>query len=174
MDDFFRPIEGFPGYRVSREGEVQSCWNRRGRRGGMADTWLPLRPIGLRYGYLGVNLHRDHAKYRRLIHHLVLEAFVGPRPPDLICCHWDGNPANNRLENLRWDTYKSNCDDMLRHGTRRLGETGTKARLKEREVREIRRLMSEGASPDELAARFGVGSPNIKAIACGRTWRHIL
>jgi hypothetical protein len=63
---------------------------------------------------------------------------------------------------------------MLRHGNRRRGETGTGARLKEGDVREIRRLMAEGSSPDELAARFGVGSPNIKAIACGRTWRHIL
>jgi hypothetical protein len=132
------------------------------------------KPILLRWGYLAVNLHRDQTKNRRLIHHLVLEAFVGPRPPGLICCHWDGDPANNRVENLRWDTYKSNCDDMLRHGNRRMGETGTKARLKEVEVREIRQLMAEGASPAELAARFGVGSPNIKAIACGRTWRHIL
>jgi hypothetical protein len=63
---------------------------------------------------------------------------------------------------------------MLRHGTRRLGEAGTRARLKEWEVREIRRLMADGVSPEELAARFRVGSPNIKAIACGRTWRHLL
>jgi HNH endonuclease len=174
MDIFFKPIEGFPGYRVSNNGEVESCWNRRGRRGGMTDTWLPLKPIGLRYGYLAVNLHREHTKNRRLIHHLVLEAFVGLRPSGLICCHWDGDPSNNRVENLRWDTHKSNCDDMLRHGNRRMGETGVKAKLKEVEVREIRRLMDEGASPDELAARFGVGTPNIKAIACGRTWRHIL
>lgn len=140
----------------------------------MTDTWLPLKPILTRWGHLVVNLHRDGRKFRRYIHRLVLEAFVGPRPPGLICCHWDGDPANNRLENLRWDTYKSNCDDMLRHGTRRLGETGTRARLKEAEVREIRRLMADGASPEVLAARFGVGSPNIKAIACGRTWRHLL
>jgi hypothetical protein len=29
-----------------------------------------------------------------------LEAFVGPRPPGLVCCHEDGDPANNRVENL--------------------------------------------------------------------------
>ncbi len=174
MDNFYEYIEDFPGYRVSREGDVESRWNRRGRRGRMTKDWLPLKPILSRWGHLAVNLHRDGRKFRRYIHRLVLEAFVGTRPAGLICCHWDGNPTNNRLENLRWDTYKSNCDDMLRHGTRRLGETGTKARLKEWEVREIRRLMAEGTSPDELAVRFGVGSPNIKAIACGRTWRHVL
>jgi HNH endonuclease len=174
MGDFFKPIVGFPGYRVSERGEVQSCWNRVGRRGGMTDNWLPLRPIPDRWCHLSVNLHRHRRKIRRFIHHLVLEAYVSERPPGAICCHWDGDPANNRSSNLRWDTYKSNCDDMLRHGNRRRGETGTSARLKEGEVREIRRLMAEGSSPDELAARFGVGSPNIKAIACGRTWRHIL
>jgi hypothetical protein len=174
MDDSFRPIEGFPGYRVSEWGEVQSCWNRRGRRGGMTDAWLPLKPISLRWGYLAVNLHRDRNKKRRLIHHLVLETFVGPRPPGLICCHWDGDPANNRLENLRWDTYKSNCDDMLRHGKRRLGETGTKARLRNADVFEIRRLGNEGTSPRDLAVRFEVGTANIQAILKGRTWRHLL
>jgi HNH endonuclease len=173
MDEFFRPIDGFPGYRVSRAGEVQSGWGR-GCRGRMTDSWSPLKPIRCHWGHLAVNLHRDGRKFRRSIHRLVLEAFVGPRPPGLVCCHWDGDPANNRLENLRWDTHQSNMDDMLRHGTRGRGETASKARLKEVEVREIRRLVAEGVSPDDLAARFGVGSPNIKAIACGRTWRHIL
>jgi HNH endonuclease len=173
MDNSFRDITGFPGYRVNREGKVESRWTR-GCRGKMSDTWRPLTPIRRPWGHLVVNLHRDGNKIARYIHQLVLEAFLGPRPPGLICCHWDGNAANNRLENLRWDTYKSNCDDMLRHGTRRLGETAVKARLKESEVREIRRLMAEGAFPDDLASRYGVGAPNIKAIASGRTWRHLL
>jgi hypothetical protein len=82
--------------------------------------------------------------------------------------------VNNRVANLRWDTHQSNMDDMLRHGTRGRGETASRARLKEAEVREIRRRIAEGASPDDLAAGFGVGSPNIRAIACGRTWRHML
>jgi hypothetical protein len=140
----------------------------------MTGTWLPLKPIGRACGHLSVNLHRARRKVPRSIRHLVLEAFVGPCPPGLDCCHWDGDPANNRLENLRWDTCKSNCDDMLRHGTRRRGETASRARLKEIEVREIRRMIAEGASPGDLAACFGVGSPNIKSIARGRTWRHIL
>jgi hypothetical protein len=173
MDNTFRNTTGFQGYRVNREGKVESRWTR-GCRGKMTDTWRPLKPILRPCRHLVVNLHRDGRKIARLIHQLVLEAFVGPRPPGLICCHWDGDLTNNRLENLRWDTYKSNCDDMLRHGSRRLGETAVKARLKEGEVREIRRLMAEGASPDDLASRYGVGAPNIKAIASGRTWRHLL
>jgi hypothetical protein len=173
MDDYFKSIEGFPGYRVSERGEVRSCWNRVRRRGGMTDNWLPLKPIPDRGRHLSVNLHRGGRKIRRYIHHLVLEAFVGERPPGAICCHWDGDPANNRASNLRWDTYKSNCDDMLRHGKRRLGETGTSAKLKESAVREIRGLSSEGISTHDLADRYGVGTANIRAIVRGRTWRHL-
>src|SRR5258708_6519114 len=156
MDDLFVEIDGFPGYRVNRDGEVQSCWNRRGRRGGMTSNWLPLKPIRRPCGHLVVNLHRERKKSARYIHHLVLEAFNGPRPPGTVCCHGDGNPANNRLENLRWGSQKSNCDDMLRHGTRRLGETGTRAKLRESDVVEIRRLGAEGAAPHGLAIRYEV------------------
>src|SRR4051794_35697091 len=103
MDDSFRPIDGYPGYRVNKDGEVQSCWKRSGLRDRMTETWLPLKPIRRKHGHLSVNLHRECTKTPRYIHHLVLDAFVGPRPPGLICCHWDGDPANNHLENLRWD-----------------------------------------------------------------------
>jgi hypothetical protein len=53
----------------------------------------------------------------RLVHQLVLETFVSPRPPGLLGCHWDGNNQNNHVTNLRWDTYVANCDDQRRHGT---------------------------------------------------------
>jgi len=31
-------------------------------------------------------------------------------------CHGNGDPCDNRLANLRWDTPSSNSQDMLRHG----------------------------------------------------------
>jgi hypothetical protein len=174
VDEEFKDIDGFAGYRVNRDGEVQSCWKRSGLRDRMTSDWLPLRPIRRKHGHLSVNLHRGGTKTPKYIHHLVLETFVGPRPPGLICCHWDGDPANNRVENLRWDTHRANCNDMLRHGTRRRGETGTKARLREGDVLEIRKLGSEGADPHDLSVRYEVGVANIQAILKGRTWRHLL
>ncbi len=51
------------------------------------------------------------------IHALVLETFVGPRPPGMMPCHSDGDPANNRLDNLRWDTMSANMHDAVHHGT---------------------------------------------------------
>lgn len=56
---------------------------------------------------------------RRQVHHLVLEAFVGPRPPGMKGCHYDDDPSNNSLGNLRWDTTSANAFDSVRNGTHR-------------------------------------------------------
>jgi HNH endonuclease len=171
VDERFRQVDGFPGYRVSREGEVRSCRGR-GNSGRPTGTWFPLKPIRRRRGYLYVNLHRNGIKTARSIHHLVLEAFVGPRPPGLICCHNDGDPSNNRLENLRWDTYLSNSEDMLRHGTRLMGSRA-RAKLSEEQVLEIRRRKGQGVPMRALAAEFGVCLQNIHAIVYRVSWRHL-
>jgi hypothetical protein len=172
MDDYFRPIEGFPGYRVSRTGQVQSCWSRRGRFCLLTETWLPLKPIR-RLQYLTVNLARCGKKSIRPIHRLVLEAFVGPAPSGQIACHNDGNSLNNHLNNLRWGTHKSNSDDTLRHGRRARG-TALKSKLTECDVLIIRWLRAEGISTNDLSQRFGVCKTNIRAVVNGKTWRHLL
>jgi hypothetical protein len=68
-------------------------------------------------GHLHVNLKLAGRSRSVAVHALVLEAFVGPRPHGLECCHGDGNPANNRVDNLRWDTRSANIFDSVRHGT---------------------------------------------------------
>ncbi|WP_082971209.1 HNH endonuclease signature motif containing protein [Mycobacterium sp. 852002-51971_SCH5477799-a] len=55
-------------------------------------------------------------KETRRVHRLVLEAFVGPAPSGTFGCHLDGDPANNRLNNLRWDTQANNLRDVVSHG----------------------------------------------------------
>ena len=115
-NDEFRQIDGFPAYRISRDGEIQSCWSR-GSPKRMTDDWHPLKPIRGDH-YLIVNLSDGVRKHTKLIHRLVLAAFVGPCPPGLVCCHNDGDPTNNHVDNLRWDTYAANEADKVRHGTR--------------------------------------------------------
>jgi hypothetical protein len=137
----------------------------------MSDEWRPLKPI-LRGGYLTVNVSRAGKKSARRIHRLVLEAFVGPCPEGHIGCHGDGDPTNNRLENLRWGTHQANADDTLRHGRRKMG-SASNAKLVEEDVLEIRRLRSEGVPTGALASRFGVSRGNIEAIVYRRSWRHL-
>ena len=173
MDDHFRPIEGYPGYRVSRTGDVQSCWSRHARPARMTVTWLSLHAIRRRWGHLTVNLSRAGKKTSRPVHRLVLEAWVGPCPEGLICCHNNGLPWDNRVENLRWDSYQANADDALLHGTRARGSRCGATKLCENDVIEIRRLSAEGVRTGELARRFGVSRKNVEAIVCRRSWRHL-
>jgi HNH endonuclease len=171
MDDRYREIPGHPGYRVSREGEVQSCWAKTVPPR-VSDAWHTLKPIPRGKGYPTVNLGGGPRKVARLIHQLVLEAFVGPRPPGLVCCHSDGDRTNNRMDNLRWDSYLANSEDMLRHGTRLMGSRAN-AKLTEEQVMDIRRLRAQCTSVRELADRYGVTTQNIEAVVYRRTWRHV-
>jgi hypothetical protein len=69
------------------------------------------------FGHLHVNLKTQQRKRSVAVHALVLEAFVGKRPEGQECLHGDGDPSNNKLENLRWGTRTENILDMVRHGT---------------------------------------------------------
>lgn len=67
-------------------------------------------------GYQYVNLYKNGPRHYK-VHHLVLETFVGLRPPDTEGCHWDRAPTNNYVSNLRWGTKSENSLDAVRHGT---------------------------------------------------------
>lgn len=128
-DERWRPIEGHGQdirqlYEVSDQGRVRSHgrWVRyRTAAGVEVKYWKPGRILRLtRFGRRGdyqiVRLCSETGRVNAQVHELVLTAFVGPRPPGLIACHFDGNGSNNTPENLRWDTYSANNFDRVRHG----------------------------------------------------------
>lgn len=112
----WRPVVGFPDYRVSSEGRVVSLRKWRGQAG---PRLLRTHPNG--FGYPVVQLYGCDGTHRnrvaRLVHTLVATAFLGPRPEGMEVCHFDGDPANPRLSNLRYDTPVANARDKVRHGT---------------------------------------------------------
>lgn len=72
-------------------------------------------------GYPIVSLNRDGRRRSAIIHHLVLETFVGARPPAQQGRHLNGDKLDARLTNLAWGTRAENADDMRHHGTHYLG-----------------------------------------------------
>jgi hypothetical protein len=70
-----------------------------------------------RNGYYYVQLVGNGVRVTRLVAHLVLETFVGPRPSGMEACHGPLGGAENRLDNLRWDSVGENSLDRRRHGT---------------------------------------------------------
>ncbi|MDN6440479.1 MAG: NUMOD4 motif-containing HNH endonuclease [Acidipropionibacterium jensenii] len=108
-------IPGYEGlYEVSDLGNVRSV-----------DRWLEtkagvnrfyrgktLKAVPSTFGHLTVQLGADN---RKLIHRLVMEAFVGPCPEGMWVCHWNDIPTDNRLSNLRYGTPKGNSADLKRN-----------------------------------------------------------
>lgn len=110
------PIPGYEGiYEVSDAGRVRSLdrLNARGRRLAGKLRSLSVMPSG----HLTVALNAHRVRRTWSVHHLVLMAFVGPRPEGMEACHWNDEPSDNRLENLRWDTRSANQADSVRNGT---------------------------------------------------------
>lgn len=110
------PVAGFEGsYEVSSLGRVRSIdrLDSRGRR----RRGVVLAPRVAARGHLTVALYDGTKREGAQIHRLVLAAFVGPCPAGMEGCHWNDVPADNRVENLRWDTRSSNVADSVRNGT---------------------------------------------------------
>jgi transposase len=170
------PVEGRPfrdheGYLVAPEGGVWSCRDRQGR---LTDRWHRLAPHADSKGYLRVGLRKSSVKHDFPIHHLVLEAFVGPCPEGMECCHSpDRNPGNNRLDNLRWDTPKGNQADKVLHGTQTRGGDHPGARLTEDQVVEVIGRARRGEAYRAIAKRLGVAPATISQITLGKTWAHV-
>lgn|SRR5215203_451222 len=70
-----------------------------------------------RYGHLSVGLRHNGATKSLYVHVLVARAFIGPKEPGPLTRHLDGNPANNRLDNLAYGTSSENQYDSIAHGT---------------------------------------------------------
>lgn len=116
----WRPVAEWEGlYEVSSDGRVQSLPRRRqrGRAGAGMVSGRVLRPHVDKDGYRIVTL-RDRTRVARArVHRLVAIAFL-PNPFNLpLVLHWDDDPANNSVGNLRWGDDSQNMHDRVRNGT---------------------------------------------------------
>lgn len=74
--------------------------------------------------------------------------------------HADGNPANNKLENLRYGTRSENILDVFR-----IGKAWRKLTIPD--VLKIKRKLKNGSTGTELAKEFNVSQSEISAIKNG-------
>lgn len=113
MIERWAPVVGYEGvYEVSDRGNVRRVVQRRHYPAGSL-----LRPALKQGGYLQVTLGGNSDKKWHRVHRLVARAFLGEPPtPKHEVLHGNGDPADNRLENLRWGTSSENKFDTIRHG----------------------------------------------------------
>lgn len=183
MKDEWREVPGFQLYEVSRDGRIRTrshTYQRVSRKGriylvewkGRELHAYMKRSLSGRPSTAVVNLRRGGNTHTKRVARAVLEAFVGPCPEEMEACHNDGNPANNVLENLRWDTHIGNCVDMAKHGTRskpplHRGETHHNATISNADVRRIRGETIVRGTMARLARQFSVAPTTIKRIVDG-------
>lgn len=159
-------------YQISTCGRVKRIAGGRGARIGH----ILSHTIGS-HGYPSVFLYSDGSREQRLVHRLVLEAFVGSCPSGMECCHNDGDRKNCKLKNLRWDTRSSNTLDSIKHGTyvgSSRGSLHKNAKLTEDDVVIIKRLLLEGhLSQIAIGEIFDVSGTVVNYINKRKSWRHV-
>lgn len=155
-------------YEISNYGRVKRFY--KDKRSKLFKILKPIKDKGREV----VNLSKNGICKQIFIHKLVMEAFVGPCPKGMQICHGDGDPINNKQENLRYGTYKENANDKIKHGTLICGTKCWGAKLNDWKVRIIRRLAEDKyLTYKEIAEIFGVTKWTISAIINKRMWKHI-
>jgi hypothetical protein len=173
----WKPIAGYEGlYEVSDLGRIKSLPHVMVRSNGYPKTILGMirkTPIGVRGGYPMVMLCKNGTKSPKAVHTLVARAFIGPRPPGKEVAHFDGNPANAGLLNLRYATPVENAADTIRHGRMPRGSTNGQSKLTEQQVIDIRAASRHGRTGVSIAADYPVSVRTIQRIIIGDRWRHV-
>lgn len=115
----WRPVVGYEGlYEVSDTGKVRSVPRViEGKDGRLIfyRNYKEIRPRVKPSGHHRVGLRRNGDLEHRYVHRMVLESFIGPCPEGMVACHYDDDPTNNAVINLRWDTFASNQLDAVRN-----------------------------------------------------------
>lgn len=169
MEEIWKDIPGYEGkYQVSSMGRVKSLSRTISGRNQFENfSWRcseKLLSPGRhdKYGHLSVVLNNPRKSY--MVHQLVMMAFVGDAPKGMCVLHSNGDAADNRLSNLRYDTQSENVLDVYRQG--KAWKT-----LTVEDVESIRFGLYCGISCKELGLMFGVGHQAISKIKNGERYQ---
>lgn len=131
----WKDIQGYEGlYQISNLGNVKSI-----KKGIIIGDVI-------KGGYRRIPLYKN-GKYKRfMIHRLVAEAFVKNPDNKPEIDHIDGNPLNNKVDNLRWCNHTENLNNPIT--------------LKRKSI---------AAKGNHMTGRFGALHHNSKKVLCIET-----
>jgi hypothetical protein len=156
----WRPVVDFEvQYSVSNLGNV--------RREGRARSTYPGRPLKPHLGNAGYYTVALRGR-TTLVHRLVAEAFLEPEKRHLDVNHKNGNPTDNRVDNLEFVTHAEN----MGHARFTLGRK-MRGIFTPEQVKEIRAEFARGVRQVELASRYGVKFHVIHRIVHRLVWKDV-
>lgn len=172
-EEAWRPIPGYDGYEVSDFGNIRSYYLKGNHKQKRSPHPRTLAKRSRANGaYPSVSLpHPETGNYHsKAIHRLVMLAFVGPCPEGMEVAHLNGDPADNRLSNLRYVTHQENESHKLGHGTTGHGERNSVAKLQGWQVAEVKFLAGKSVPQGKIAALFDIGHKQVNDILRERSW----
>jgi len=155
-------------YGVSRDGEIINFETTRLLKGSVGKD-----------GHRRVTLCSNGEILGFCVHQVVAEVFIGPCPKrsngraawDVL--HKNRDRLDNRAENLAYVSHSKNVLDAIEKGLFPLGEKHHGAKLSDSAVRDLKLLMQQGKTNQELSVMFGISDSSISRIRLGKTWKNI-
>ena len=165
-----RPVPSALGYAATACGQIIS--------------YHRLEPFALKQanhpqGYKKVCLKTENGIKNKLVHRLIMEAWVGPCPEGCVTNHKNGNKTDNRVENLEYCTQRENMIHSCLYGLSPKPPTtrGSKCRLAKLTEEKILAMRSEvDRKPGylkRLSELYGVTPSTISKILRRTIWTHI-
>lgn len=166
--EVWKDIPGFEGlYQASNKGQIKSLPRTIERCDGIVyrHKGRVLEQCISKRGYPHVVLRRAGKDVSREVHTLIAAAFLGPRcEGDEVIRHLDGDPTNNRIENLSYGTLSQNQLDLYDY-------RGYHHKLTPTDVQDIRRRLRAGDKGRDIAKTYGVSESNISCIKHRGTYK---
>ena len=119
-DETWKPVAGHEGfYEASDYGRVRSLDRTISKKDGSTQRvrGVMMKPRVDWQGRRYIDLQKVGVINRLSVHRIIIETFSGPVPEGMEVCHNNGDPSDNRLSNLRYDTRSENMRDKRKHGT---------------------------------------------------------
>lgn len=163
MIEEWKPARNFPLYEVSNLGNVRNV-----------KTGLNLA-LPTSHGYVRILVCNNGTRKNKMVHRLVMEAFVGEPPQsNSVIHHINGIKTDNRLVNLMYCTQSHNiCEDFKSGRRSYLGEKNNSAKLKASDIPIIKEYRKLGMKYKDIVERFDISMMGIANIFNGHTWAHI-
>ena len=166
MTEIWKQCETYPDYIISDHGRMRRLKSASNQPAGK----FIKGSFCQRGGHIKLKLKVEGRDVNSFMHTEVLKAFVGPCPEDKTqCAHYDGDPSNNHVSNLRWATAAENTADKVRHGNHRKGNH----KFSEEDILDIRAMRERGARYSDIQARYETSKGNLNAILTRKTWAHV-
>lgn len=176
MKEVWKNIPSFKGfYQASSLGRIRACSREVRFLSKNKKEFFRLKKFRIcaqqiqNSGYFISHLHVNGIRKAVTVHSLVAESFLGKRPFKKCVCHKNGNKTDNRIVNLRYDSWANNSRDRLKHGT--FYASATAAKLNQNQVKKIRKL--KNLTQNEIAQRFKVRPETIRRLLKRETWKHV-